>query len=303
MALPVAKVFVEEALKAKDYRSNIEPTWCPGCGDFGVVAGLAKAYAGQMFNPSSVMTISGIGCSSRLPLWMNSYGVHSCHGRAIPVAVGAKIARPDLPVTVTIGDGDCWSIGGGHIPSAARKNIDLSVFVMDNNTYALTKNQTSPTSRQGLPGSLQPYGNIDEPMNVLEMIITMGATFVAQTYSGNPKHMSAVMEKALAHKGFAYINIISPCPTYNKVDTFQYYRPKQADINEAGHTELTNRAKALELAGQALNHIKDPEANVPIGIFYQVEKPTIHDKIKALQEKYKGDDNADLLKLLDQYRP
>ncbi|MCS7284726.1 MAG: thiamine pyrophosphate-dependent enzyme, partial [Hydrogenobacter thermophilus] len=149
---------LEVHLKPADYKSDVEPTWCSGCGDFGVVAALTRAYSELGLKPENIVSVSGIGCSSRLPLFVKNYSVHSLHGRAVPLAIGIKLARPDLTVIVETGDGDLFSIGAGHNPHAARRNIDITVICMDNQVYGLTKNQVSPTSREGLYGSLTPYG-------------------------------------------------------------------------------------------------------------------------------------------------
>ncbi|MBI5137208.1 MAG: 2-oxoacid:ferredoxin oxidoreductase subunit beta [Nitrospirae bacterium] len=306
MALPATiNIHVDEPLKAKDYRSDITPTWCPGCGDFGVVGALAKAYADQKYNPNAVTTVSGIGCSSRLPLWMNSFGIHSCHGRAVPVAVGAHLARPEMPVVVTIGDGDCFSIGAGHIGPPARRNMNITVIVMDNGTFALTKNQNSPLSRTGLPGTLASgLGNLDSPLNPIELMITYGATFVAQTYSANAKHMGATLNAALSHQGFSYVNVLSPCPTYNKVDTFAYFRPRIHDINESGeHTDTGNRAAALAKAAELYNHHHSDTAPVPVGVYYQVQKPVYMENVRKVQQYYKATSNPDWNAILDWFKP
>jgi 2-oxoglutarate ferredoxin oxidoreductase subunit beta len=275
-------------LQPADYRSDIEPTWCPGCGDFGVISAITKALAELKIKPENVVSVSGIGCSSRAPLFLKNYSMHVLHGRAIPTAIGVKLANPDLTVLVEAGDGDLFSIGSGHNPHAARRNIDITVLCMDNQVYGLTKNQVSPTSREGLYGSLTPYGSIDKPVNPISYMLTFGATFVAQTYAGNLKHMSDVIKKAISHRGFSFVNIISPCPTYNKVDTFKYYKDKTIDINEQGHKELDNLQKALELAMKDLEHYYNDSAKVPIGIFYEKEEPTYQDRVKEVKTKYKA---------------
>jgi len=275
-------------LQPADYRSDIEPTWCPGCGDFGVISAITKALSELKIRPENVVSVSGIGCSSRAPLFLKNYSMHVLHGRAIPTAIGVKIANPDLTVLVEAGDGDLFSIGSGHNPHAARRNIDITVLCMDNQVYGLTKNQISPTSREGLYGSLTPYGSIDKPINPISYMLTFGATFVAQTYAGNLKHMSDIIKKAISHRGFSFVNIISPCPTYNKVDTFKYYKDKTIDINEQGHKELDNLQKALELAMKDLEHYYNESAKVPIGIFYQKEEPTYQDRVKEVKTKYKA---------------
>jgi len=275
-------------LQPADYRSDIEPTWCPGCGDFGVISAITKALSELKIRPENVVSVSGIGCSSRAPLFLKNYSMHVLHGRAIPTVIGVKIANPDLTVLVEAGDGDLFSIGSGHNPHAARRNIDITVLCMDNQVYGLTKNQISPTSREGLYGSLTPYGSIDKSVNPISYMLTFGATFVAQTYAGNLKHMSDIIKKAISHRGFSFVNIISSCPTYNKVDTFKYYKDKTIDINEQGHNELDNLQKALELAMKDLEHYYNESAKVPIGIFYQKEEPTYQDRVKEVKTKYKA---------------
>lgn len=296
-----------EPLKAKEYRSEIEPTWCPGCGDFGVVSAITKVMSELKLDPDNVACLSGIGCSSRLPLWLRTFGFHSCHGRALPVAVGAKIANPDLDIFVTIGDGDMFSIGAGHVPHAVRRNFDMNVYCMDNNIYALTKNQVSPTSRQGKKGSLTPYGTIDHPINPIELMISYGATFVAQTYTGSLKHTTEIMKQAAEHRGFSFVNLLSPCPTYNLHETFKYYKPKLQDINEEiGHKDFSNRLKALELAATAADHLTDDNAKIPIGVFYKSDQATFEDESKELKDKFANQfgstENPDWNKVFDLYK-
>lgn len=297
---------LETPLKAKEYRSDIEPTWCPGCGDFGVVTAMTRVMSELNLDPDNVCSISGIGCSSRLPLWLRTFGFHSAHGRALPVAIGVKIVKPELTVFVSIGDGDMFSIGAGHVPHAVRRNFDINVFCMDNNLYALTKNQVSPTSREGKKGSLNPYGNMDKPIKPIELMISYGATFVAQTYGGNIKHMTKMLLEATKHKGFSFVNILSPCPTFNHEETFKYYKPKVFDINDEGfHTETSNRLKALEAAATVNDHFADSEAQIPTGVFYKVDEPVYADKLKALKKQYEtrfdSTDNPNWNKLLDKY--
>lgn len=291
-------------LKPADYKSDIEPTWCAGCGDFTVVAALTKAFSELRIPPENVVQVSGIGCSSRAPLFMRTYGAHTLHGRAIPFAIGVKLANPELTVICDVGDGDLFSIGAGHNPHAARRNVDITVICMDNQVYGLTKNQVSPTSREGLYGSLTPYGTVDKPVNPIATMLSYGATFVAQTFSGNPKHMTEVIKQAITHRGFAFVNVLSPCPTFNKVDSFKYYREKAKDINselpsieypligerninDEGHDPTDFRA-ALELAFHDLDHYYNPNAPVPIGIFYKKEEETYEDKVRKVQERYKA---------------
>ncbi|HEX9593341.1 MAG TPA: thiamine pyrophosphate-dependent enzyme [bacterium] len=289
---------LEEQVKPKGYSSGIESTWCPGCGDFGVTNALAKTFSGEMVDAANTVLVSGIGCSSRLPLWMSPYGFHSLHGRALPVAVGMKIANPKLDILVTIGDGDAFSIGGGHFPHAARRNFDMAVVVMDNKMYALTKNQCSPTSRLDYPGSLSPSGNVDEPMNTLGLVLSYGATFVAQTFSGKPKHVAEMVEKAMKHTGFSFVNVLSPCPTYNKFETFEFWKGRVEEIPE--DHDATDKIAALAISEEGMKNEK-----IPIGILYQVTKPTYEDQVRNVKGRYNSvpADQFDLNKVFDSLSP
>ena len=258
-----------QQLKPKDYKSDVPPIWCAGCGDYGVLASLTMAFSLNDVKPSDTVLVSGIGCSSRLPYFVTTFGMHTCHGRALPVATGIKLARPDLRVVVVGGDGDHFSIGGGHLPHAARKNIDLLLIVMDNSIYGLTKGQVAPTSRPGMVTTTTPYGSLDLPVNPVAYALVYGASFVAQSFSSNTKLTADLIGKALNHKGFAFINVISPCPTFNKVDTFEYYKPLLKNIDEI-HPDKGDKVRALSLAMT----MGKENGEVPIGLFYQEERPT-----------------------------
>ena len=192
------------------------PTWCPGCGDFGVLKATKEGLVlgGQLIE--NTVVVSGIGCSSNLPHFQTGYGIHALHGRAIPVAEGIKLTNPDLNVVVTGGDGDGLAIGIGGFIHAARRNVDLTYIVMDNQVYGLTVNQASPTSGLGRITRSTPYGNIEQPLNPVAMAFAAGATFVARTYSSDWKHFSEVVKAAMDHKGFSFIDALSPCVTFNK---------------------------------------------------------------------------------------
>ena len=178
------------ALSPQEYKTDEHPIWCPGCGDFGVLDSLYKALAGLKVHTRDLVVVSGIGCSGRTPGFIKSYGFHSLHGRVLPVALGVRLANPALTVIGVGGDGDGFAIGGGHIPHAARRNIDMAYIIMDNSIYGLTKGQCSPTSPTGLQTGSTPYGNIEQPLNPLAMVIAYGATFVGQGYSGKPRELA-----------------------------------------------------------------------------------------------------------------
>jgi 2-oxoglutarate ferredoxin oxidoreductase subunit beta len=265
-----------QELTPQSYKTDEHPIWCPGCGDFGVLSSLYGSLSKLQIRPQDLVVVSGIGCSGRTPGFVRSYGFHVVHGRVLPVTLGVKLANPRLTVIGAGGDGDAFAIGGGHIPHAARRNLDITYLVMDNSTYGLTKGQYSPTSPTGFKASSTPYGNIERPLNPLALLIAYGATFVARGYSGKPKELTELIIKAVAHKGFAFIDIISPCITF--YNTYKVIPPKIAEV-PADH-DVTNRAKAFELALE--------EEPIRLGTFYQVQQPTFEDGVASVIQKAQG---------------
>ena len=264
-----------DAPTPQSYKTDEHPIWCPGCGDFGVLASLYQSLAGLKMNPKDLVVVSGIGCSGRTPGFVKSYGFHVVHGRVLPVALGVKLANPALTVIGAGGDGDGFAIGGGHLPHAARRNADITYLIMDNATYGLTKGQYSPTAPKGFQAGSTPYGNIEKPLNPLAMLIAYGATFIAQGYSGKPKELADLITRAIEHKGFAFVDIISPCITF--YNTYKVIPPKLAEVPK--DHDVTNRARAFELA------LRDDK--IYLGVFYQVQEPTfeegVADTIKQAQ--------------------
>ena len=193
-------------LTANDYKSEARPVWCPGCGDYGVLNSFYKAVSELGIPPEQLVVTSGIGCSGRLPAFINSYGLHGTHGRALPLATGIKMAHPELVVIAAGGDGDAFSIGMGHFPHTARRNMDLTYIVMDNQIYGLTKGQPSPTSRKGLEKKASPYGTIDNPIDPIHMALSFNATFVARGFSSRPKELVKPLKAAIIHKGFSFLS-------------------------------------------------------------------------------------------------
>jgi 2-oxoglutarate ferredoxin oxidoreductase subunit beta len=229
-----------------DYKSEEKPTWCPGCGDFGVLNAVYNALRVKGHDPKDVVAVAGIGCSSRFPFFVSSYGFHGVHGRAMPIATGVKVANPDLVVLALGGDGDGFAIGGGHFIHAARRNLDITYIIMDNAVYGLTKGQTSPTSMLGYVSKSTPKGSLDQALNPLTLAITCGATFVARAFSGKPKELADLIVQGIEHKGFALIDAYSPCPTFNKINTFKFYRDEVAEL-PADH-DPSDMVAALRLA-------------------------------------------------------
>ena len=207
---------------ANDYKSGVKPIWCPGCGDYAVLGALMRAFAELNLAPENIVVASGIGCSSRMPAFLKTYGIHGVHGRALPMATGVKLARPEATVIAVGGDGDGFSIGGGHIPHAARRNVDLTYIVMDNSIYGMTKGQPSPTSPEGMVAKASPYGAPEKPLNPIMMALAYEISFVARAFSGQLKEIVNLIKASILHPGFAFIQILSPCVTY--YDTYAHYR-------------------------------------------------------------------------------
>jgi len=222
-------------LTAKEFKGKVDPDWCPGCGDYGVLNCLQRACAELALKPHELLVVSGIGCSSNLPGFFNAYGVHSLHGRSLPVATGAKLANHELTVVVTGGDGDGYGIGGNHLAHTARRNVNLTYIVMDNQIYGLTTGQVSPTSREGMKTKSTPYGSVERPANPLTAAIMNGATFVARGFSGDAKHLVELMVKAIQHKGFALIDVFSPCVTFNHDNDYPFFRQRVKRLEDEGH--------------------------------------------------------------------
>jgi 2-oxoglutarate ferredoxin oxidoreductase subunit beta len=281
-------------LGTKDYKSEVDPVWCPGCGHYGVLNGVYRAVSELGVDPAYLLNISGIGCSSRLPYFVKSYKMHTLHGRAGPVATGAQLARPDLAVIITGGDGDGFSIGGGHMPHMARKNINMTYVLMDNGIYGLTKGQVSPTSRREMKAYTTPYGGVEDPMNPLAYMLTFGATYVGQAFAGNPKMCAALIKGAIEHKGFAYVNILTQCPTFNKIDTVKYFRELVEELPEDHDTSDFEKA---------YHHALRPNGKAPVGLLYKTERPTLDETMAGLVERVGGGPDYDLNKVVDLYHP
>ncbi|MBN2195395.1 MAG: 2-oxoacid:ferredoxin oxidoreductase subunit beta [Polyangiaceae bacterium] len=246
--------------KRAGFRSKNRPTWCPGCGDFGVLGALDRALTQLGVAPHDVAIVAGIGCSSRFPFFMDTYGFHSAHGRGLAVATGLKAARPNLTVVATGGDGDALAIGGNHFFHTMRRNVDLTYILMDNQIYGMTKGQTAPTSRRGLKTKSTPRGNIEEPVNPAWAALTAGATFVAQGTSFDMNSLAEMLLAGLRHRGMSFVNVLSPCVTFHREADKQYFKDLSSPLPE-GH-DPTSYPAALRL----LDESGDQH---PLGIIYQ----------------------------------
>ncbi|WP_129626201.1 2-oxoacid:ferredoxin oxidoreductase subunit beta [Candidatus Oscillochloris fontis] len=243
--------------KPADYKTDIKPIWCPGCGDYAVLAAIQQSLAALQIDPKDLAIASGIGCSSRLPVFLRSYGLHTVHGRALPAAQGIKLARPDLTVLAVGGDGDFFSIGAGHLPHAFRRDINITCIVMDNEIYGLTKGQTSPTTPYGHITKSTPMGNQAQPMRPLGLAISSGASFVARGFSSNPKQLAELIRKGMEHQGFSFIHVLSPCVSY--FDTYQIFKDQVYQIPDDHNPQ--DRVAAMRYALET--------ERMPLGLFYQ----------------------------------
>ncbi|WP_221564483.1 2-oxoacid:ferredoxin oxidoreductase subunit beta [Alkalihalobacillus sp. TS-13] len=230
----------------KDFRNQVKPNWCPGCGDFSVQAAIQRASANIGLEPDDLAVVSGIGCSGRISGYINSYGFHGIHGRSLPIAQGVKMANRDLTVIASGGDGDGFAIGMGHTIHAIRRNIDVTYIVMDNQIYGLTKGQTSPRSEFGFKTKSTPEGSVESSISIMETALTAGATFVAQSFSSDLKELTSLIEQGMQHKGFSLINVFSPCVTYNKVNTYDWFKENLVSLTDVENYDSSNRMIAMQ---------------------------------------------------------
>jgi len=271
----------------KDFRNTIKPNWCPGCGDFSVQASIQRAAANLEIEPHELAVVSGIGCSGRLSGYINAYGLHGIHGRALPIAQGLKLANRDLNVIATGGDGDGFAIGMGHTVHSIRRNIDVTYVVMDNQIYGLTKGQTSPRSAAGFITKSTPGGAIEPSLKPLEVALSSGATFVAQGFSTDLKELTAMIEEGMKHKGFSFINVFSPCVTYNKVNTYDWFKEHLTKLSDIEGYDASNREQAMQTV---MKH-----EGLVTGIIYQdTETSSYQEKLQGYSETALTYENLEL---------
>ena len=270
---------ITEIKPEKDnYEGKVHPDWCPGCGDFTVLIALKKALHELGLHPHQVLTISGIGCSSNLPGFINTYGMHTLHGRALAVATGAKLGNHELKVIATGGDGDGFGIGGNHFVHTMRRNVDLTYIVMDNQIYGLTTGQVSPTSAKGMKTKSTPHGSVENPINPIPMAIVGGATYVARAFSGKQKHLVEIFKGAIQHNGFSLVDVFSPCVTYNLDNTFKWFNPRVKILEEEEGYDPTNFHASLDKG-----YMWGEE--IPIGLFWKrTDLPSLEDLEPVLEE-------------------
>ncbi len=266
-------------LTQESYKSGIKPIFCPGCGDYGVEAALIKAFTDLQIDPDNTVVVSGIGCSSSLPHNLRTYGIHGIHGRALPIAEGVKLANRKLNVIAVGGDGDGYGIGLSHFIHAIRRNIDITYIVMNNQIYGLTTGQASPTSIMGHKTKTTPFGVIEKPINPLALALSAGATYVARGFSGEPAHLAKLVEGGIKHKGFALIDVQSPCVSFNKLNTYDWFRKRIYKLEDIGYVP-NGIMKAYEKA----HEFEIDQNKFPIGLFYESASPEYEDLDITLKE-------------------
>ena len=264
-------------LTIKEFKGKAEPDWCPGCGDFGVLSALKMALAELGVRPHEAMVISGIGCSSNLPGYISTYGMHTLHGRALSVATGAQMANHELKIIVTGGDGDGYGIGGNHFVHSMRRNVDVTYIVMNNQIYGLTTGQVSPTSTKSMKTKSTQNGSVENPLNPIPLAIAAGATYVARGYTGQVKHLVELIKGGIEHKGFALIDAFSPCVTFNHDNSHEFFKQRTKKLEDMGHDPSDFAA--------AMKYGYEWDDVIPIGLFWRrLDLPAL-DQLEPVLDK------------------
>ena len=264
------------AATVKDYAGTVKPTWCPGCGDYGILAAVKQGLVQAGLAPHQVLVVSGIGCGSKLPDYVRANGFMTLHGRPVAVATGAKLANHGLKVITVHGDGDSMGLGMGHFVHTARRNLDIVDLIQNNQIYGLTKGQYSPTSDMGFVTKTSPDGSFEQAANPVALALAAGGTFIARGFAGDTKGLAKLIAQALDHTGYALVDILQPCVTFNRKNTYDWYRERIYDLQEEGY-DPGNRVAAFEKALEWGDRI-------PLGVFYQTRRPSYEERVASLQE-------------------
>ncbi|MEM2990406.1 MAG: 2-oxoacid:ferredoxin oxidoreductase subunit beta [Halobacteria archaeon] len=294
---------VSQKLSLAHFRSTAHNDWCPGCGDFGILSAVQMALVELQIEPHRVAIFSGIGCSGQLPHFVNTYAMHTLHGRPLPFAIGAKLANPELTVIAVSGDGDGLGIGAGHFVNSGRRNVDITYIIHDNGVYGLTKGQASPTLRRGLRTKALPKPNINDPVNPIALAIIAGYTFVARGYAFDTKHLKDLIKRGIEHKGAAFIQVLQPCPTYNDIQTKEWYAgedridpstskpiPRVYRLEESGYdgeVKSGSEEEIMQKINTAIAKSYEFGDRIPIGIFFRNPfVPTYEERIAVNSPTY-----------------
>ena len=264
------------AANVRDYASPIKPTWCPGCGDYGILSAVKRGLVQAELLPHQVLIVTGIGCGSKLPDYAHVNGLMTLHGRPLPIATGAKLANHGLKVITVHGDGDSMGLGMGHFIHTARRNLDITDLIQNNQIYGLTKGQYSPTSDPGFITSTSPDGAIEMAANPLALALTAGGTFIARGFAGDAKGLAVLIAKAVRHKGYSLVEVLQPCVTFNRKNTYDWYRERVYMLEDTDH-DPTDRVAAFQKALEWGDRI-------PLGILYQTRLPTYDEQVPALRD-------------------
>ena len=297
------------ALKLTDLKTEVHNDWCPGCGDFGILSAIQMALTEMNVDPSHVAIVSGVGCSSKTPHYLNTYGVHTLHGRSLPFATGIKLSNPGMEVIACGGDGDGLGIGAGHFVNAGRRNVDMAYIMFDNGVYGLTKGQASPTLKLGMKTKALPMPNINQGINPLMLALAAGYTFVARGYAYDVRHLKDLIKRAILHRGFAFLDVLQPCPTYNDILTKDYWsgeglldsagRPiprtyKLEETHFEGVVKTSETDEMEEKIKQAMMKSFEFGDHTPIGVFYQNEQiPTYEERLGERMPTYMSEPPAE----------
>lgn len=290
----------EQVLKAADYATEVHNDWCPGCGDFGILRTIQMALAEMQLDPSNVAIVSGIGCSAKTIHYVKAYGIHTLHGRVLPFATGIKLANPNLEVIALGGDGDGLGIGAGHFVNSGRRDVNMLYMIFDNGVYGLTKGQASPTLRLGVKTKSLPAPNLNEAVNPLWLALASGATWVARGYSYDIKGLVSLIRQGIDHKGYAFLDVLQPCPTYNNLNTKDWYggedrkddkgrsMPRVYNLASTGYNPVVQTPEDVDgKITQAVSRAMEWGDRIPLGVFYKNELvPTFEERLTTRIPNY-----------------
>lgn len=287
--------------KLSDYKTEVHNDWCPGCGDFGILNSIQMSLSDLKIPPHDVALFSGIGCSGKTPHFIHTYGIHTLHGRVLPFAQGAKLSNPNLKIIAVGGDGDGLGIGSGHFVNAGRRNVNMTYIIYNNGVYGLTKGQAAPTLKLGMKTKSLPQPNMNDSINPISLAIISGFTFIARGYSYDIKHLKDIIKKGILHNGLSYIDVLQPCPTYNDINTKEWYQsyeidkedsskkiPKIYKLDEENYNGFVSDENEIpHKISLAIEKSREWEKRIPIGIFYQNDKAiTYEERIENRIENY-----------------
>jgi len=287
--------------KLSDYKTEVHNDWCPGCGDFGILNSIQMSLSDLKIPPHDVALFSGIGCSGKTPHFIHTYGIHTLHGRVLPFAQGAKLSNPNLKIIAVGGDGDGLGIGSGHFVNAGRRNVNMTYIIYNNGVYGLTKGQAAPTLKLGMKTKSLPQPNMNDSINPISLAIISGFTFIARGYSYDIKHLKDVIKKGILHNGLSYIDVLQPCPTYNDINTKEWYQsyeidkedsskkiPKIYKLDEENYNGFVSDENEIpHKISLAIEKSREWEKRIPNGIFYQNDKAiTYEERIENRIENY-----------------